>query len=43
MLQLTYIFLMKMNNKYTDCDGDYIVAIIEMLMYLAIVGIIRNT
>ena len=42
MLQLTYIFIQKLNRRPLS-DGDYALTVAEFVFWAIICGIIRNT
>lgn len=42
MLQLTYLFVQKLNNKYLT-DGDYALVCVEFFFWGVIFAILRNT
>lgn len=42
MLQLTYIFIQRLYNKEV-IEDDYWLALVEMLLYVVIFAILRNT
>lgn len=42
MLSIISLFIQKMKNKHLG-DGDYFMVIVELVFYVALFGIYRNT